>query len=93
MREYMPDRLLRPDYSHLGQLLHMSIADAPVIAQLSHAMESQVPRGPLKTWHEFQVYAMRYRAFEGVNKRLTDSCAENPHIWDSYFTGQLQMSQ
>ena len=28
MREYTPDRLLCPDSSHLGQLLHLSFTDA-----------------------------------------------------------------
>ena len=46
-------------------------------------MESQVPRGLLKTWHEFQVYGIRYPAVACVNTRLTDSCAQIPEIWDS----------
>ena len=45
------------------------------------------------SWHEFQVYGMRYGAVACVNRNLTDSCAQIPHIWDSNFTCPLQMRQ
>ena len=56
-------------------------------------MESQVTKGLVKTWHEFQVYGVRYRAVACVNTRLTDPCAQIPDMWDSYFTCLLQMRQ
>ena len=76
MREYMTPvpRLLTSGTASLH--VHYRCAkDCP-----AKPMKSQVARRLLNMWHEFQIYGMRYRVVACVNRRLTDSCAQIPHI-------------